>query len=77
MENGKIEFRPELFWDVDPKTIDPQKHSTYIIERILDLGDLDEVKWMSHFYPLKAIKDALQNSRVVHDKSKLLWSLVF
>ncbi|GEM_PF-6176582 len=32
----KIPFRQELFWDVDPKTIDPKRHARYIIERILD-----------------------------------------
>lgn len=33
-----MRFRQSLFWDVDPKTIDPKKHAQYIIERILDFG---------------------------------------
>lgn len=74
--NYCMEFRPTLFWDVDPKTIDPQKNSTYIIERILDFGNDEEVRWMFQNYRLTQIKDVVQNSRVLHDKSKSLWQLV-
>lgn len=72
-----IKFRPELFWDVDPKTIDPKKHAEYIIERILDFGDLDEMRWIVHYYPREVITKTMRESRVVDDKSKSLWALVF
>jgi hypothetical protein len=72
-----IRLRPELFWDVDPKTIDLKKNAQYVIERILDFGDDREVRWMAHHYPLATIKSIIRKSRVVHDKSKNLWSLVF
>jgi hypothetical protein len=72
-----IKFRPELFWDVNPKNIDPKKHAQYIIERVLDFGDLDEMRWLAGYYPKKFIKDTMRDSRVVGDKSKNLWSLVF
>ena len=72
-----IRFRPELFWDVDPKKIDPGKHSTYIIERILDFGRTNEVKWMRQRYSPKRIGAVVKKSRVLHDKSRSLWSLVF
>jgi len=51
MTKPTIKFRQSLFWDVDPKTIDPEKHSRYIIERILDLGEPEEVRWLFHQYP--------------------------
>lgn len=74
-ENTNVmQFRPELFWDVDPKTIDPQKHAIYIIERILELGDIPEVKWISHYYPVSLIRNTLNTSRVISHKSKSLWS---
>lgn len=78
MKSGKnVKFRQSLFWDVDPRTTDPKKHAQYIIERILDLGDEKEVRWMSHFYPHSLIRRVLRESRVVHDKSKGLWARVF
>jgi bacterioferritin (cytochrome b1) len=78
VENSKklIKFRPELFWDVDPNAIDPQKHSQYIIERVLELGDIPEVKWVTHYYPADLIMSTLNKSRVISDKSKTLWSMI-
>lgn len=72
-----IKFRPSLFWDVDPRTIDPQRNAPYIIERILDFGADSEVRWMTRYYSPALIKKVLRQSRVLHEKSKALWSLLF
>lgn len=73
-----IKFRQTLFWDVDPKTIDPQRHARYVIERVLDFGDEKEVRWLVHYYPPRLIKKTLHEPRSpLHEKSKTLWSLVF
>jgi hypothetical protein len=71
-----MKFRQELFWDVDPKTIDPKKHARYIIERILDFGDDKEVQWMWKTYSHKLIRDVVINSRVLHKQTKALWNLL-
>lgn len=73
----KIRFRQTLFWDVDPKTIDSKKHAVYIIERILDFGNDDEVRWMWETYPHRLIKKVVATSRVLHGKTKALWSIMF
>jgi hypothetical protein len=74
----KMKFRPSLFWDVDPKTIDPEKNARYIIERILELGTDSEVKWLVHYYSPEMIKNTLNRSRgVLHEKTKKLWQLVY
>ena len=73
-----IRFRQSLFWDVNPKAIDPQKHARYVIERILELGNDSEVSWMMHYYPPRTVKNTLERSRgVLHGKTKALWSLVY
>ena len=72
-----IKFRQELFWDVDPKIIDPKKNARYIIERILDFGSVSEARWLFHFYPRSLIKKTIERPRVaLHNKSKALWSLI-
>lgn len=71
---SKIRFRQALFWDVDPKTIDPKKHARYVIERILDFGNDNEVRWVWRTYPVKIIGETVRRSRVLHKKSKNLWS---
>lgn len=72
-----IKFRQELFWDVNPEDIDPDKNSIYIIERILDFGNSDEVLWMNSYYPKELIFGVVQKSRVLHEKSRSLWNLVY
>lgn len=71
-----IRFRPTLFWDVDPKTIDPKKHARYIIERILDFGKDREVRWMWYAYPHRVIRDVVKTSRVLHPQTRALWNLL-
>jgi hypothetical protein len=65
--------RPSLFWDVDPKTIDPKKHARYIIERVVDFGTDREARWLYGAYPHSLIRDVVNKSRVVHPQSKVLW----
>ena len=72
-----MKFRQSLFWDVDPKTIDPKKHARYIIERILDFGTSEEIRWMHRAYPSSLVKDVIQRSRVLDPKSKSLWAIVY
>lgn len=69
--------RASLFWDVDPKTVDPDTHATYVIERILDFGHDAELEWLTHYYPENVIYNVVKKSRVLHDKSRSLWTLVF
>ena len=76
-KKGKIEFRQSLFWDVDPSKIDPDKNAHYVIERILDFGDEHELNWMHHHYSEEKIKEVVNKSRVLFDKSRNFWSLVY
>ena len=68
-----IEFRQTLFWDVDPKTIDPDKHAKYIIERILEFGNDQEVRWMWSYYTSELIRDVVENRRGIRAVVKPLW----
>ncbi len=72
-----MKFRQTLFWDVDPKNIDPQKNARYIIERVLEFGEPNEVGWVLNYYPKRTIKKVMSLPRVqISRKSKALWSLV-
>ena len=71
-----IRCRQELFWDVNPKKINPKRHARYIIERILDFGNDKDVTWMANYYSKKLIKDVVDNSRVLHNQTRSLWKLL-
>jgi len=69
-----MEFRRSLFWDVDPQTIDLEKNARYIIERVLDFGSDEEVRWMWGLYPRERIRDVIEHSRVLQPHTRALWN---
>jgi len=71
-----MELRQSLFWDVDPKTIDLKKNANYVIERILDFGKDEEVKWMWEFYNKDLLREVVNNSRSIRKDTRNLWSLL-
>ncbi len=71
-----MKFRQSLFWDTDPKRIDPKKNARYIIERILDFGEDKEVRWMWNFYNKKLLKETVERSRCLRAETKELWDIL-
>ncbi|MBI2989811.1 MAG: hypothetical protein HYY51_01305 [Candidatus Magasanikbacteria bacterium] len=71
-----MKFRQALFWDTNPKNIDPRKNAQYVIERILDFGNDKEVRWMWNFYDKKHLKKVVGKSRCLRPKTKQLWQLL-
>ena len=69
-------LRQCLFWDVDPNKIDLKKHARYVIERVLDFGNDEEVRWMWHTYSRPQIREVVEKSRVLHEESRSLWRLL-
>lgn len=37
-------LKRRLFWDVDPETIDENRHRRFIIERVLQRGTLEDIR---------------------------------
>ncbi len=70
-------FLKKYFWDIDFKTLNVKKHASYIIERLLEYGDSDVVKWMLNVYPAETIINVLKNSRSLSLKSARYWALFF
>ena len=66
-------FRQTLFWDVDPTTIDSEKNAKYIIERVLEFGNDEEVRWMWSYYSSELIYDVVENRRGLRPTVRPLW----
>jgi hypothetical protein len=39
-----------LFWEVDPREIDVERHAEYVIARIVERGRMEDVDWMLATY---------------------------
>lgn len=65
------------FWEIDATRLDTKKRAYYIIERILEYGDTDAVKWMFQTYQKNIIVDVLKTSRALSLKSANYWTIIF
>ena len=64
------------FWDTDFNSLNIEKHKKYIIERILELGDDEAVKWLKDIFKKDEIINALKTSRRISRKSLNFWTLI-
>lgn len=71
-----MEFRQSLFWDTNPDNIDLNTNAQYVIERIVDFGRDDEVRWLWNFYDKSLMKKVISSSRSIRPQSKALWTLL-
>jgi hypothetical protein len=63
-----------LFWDVDKETVDLKLHRSYIVLRIMDYGNMDDVKWMLKTYSDEEIIEVVKKRRGLTRKSAYFWS---
>jgi hypothetical protein len=66
-----------FFWDVDPLTLDVATYRRYVVERLLELGDLPAVRWMLATFSPPEIVDVLKTSRRLSRLSANFWALYF
>ena len=69
-------LRP-IFWDLDAEKLDLQKNARQIIERILEWGDLEQVRWMIKTYSKEEIIEAVKGSRQLSSKSANFWATYY
>ena len=65
-----------MFWDTNPEKIDTEKNAEYIIERVLDFGNDEEVRWVKKHYDKSLINKVIQNPRRLASHTKALWKLL-
>jgi hypothetical protein len=68
-------FLFKYFWDVDAGKINPQKQSVYVLERLMDKGDLKALKWVLKYFSKKDLRRVFLNSRNISKFSRPLWAL--
>lgn len=52
-------FDSNLFWDTNFQELDFDKHSGYIIQRVFDRGDVEDIRFCRRFYGDEKIKTSL------------------
>jgi hypothetical protein len=62
-------FSQNLFWDVDINTLDANQHSKFILERVLQYGDLDDWRKVKNYYSFDNIKTMALDIRSLDPKT--------
>ncbi|MDO8474132.1 MAG: hypothetical protein Q7S62_01085 [bacterium] len=67
--------KKSMFWDVD--AIDTKKNEQFIIGRILDFGDADDLEWAMSIYGPEKVKKGVLESKTLSRKSLSFWCQYF
>lgn len=59
----KDKLRPELFWDVDFRSLDVDKHTAFVIVRVMERGNREEVRIVWNYFGEETIKKCLLSAR--------------
>lgn len=62
------------FWDIDARKLNPAEHSKYVINRILNIGDVPAVRWVRKYYPKNIIVDTIKTGRDISLKTANFWA---
>ncbi|MCX6278733.1 MAG: hypothetical protein NT004_11620 [Bacteroidetes bacterium] len=67
-------LKPQYFWDVDISKIDDQLSARLIIERIFNLGNIDEINLIIEFYGRDRVVEVLMNLNYLDPKTfNFIW----
>lgn len=70
------EFLRPWFWDVEFHDIRLPERKTYVLERLLELGDDQAIRWVKASFVSQDIADVVRRSRRISPKTARFWSLV-
>lgn len=64
---------PSLFWDVEPRGLDSERHATFIIERVLEEGGSEAIGLLLRAYARDAIVSVVCSSRRLSRRTASFW----
>ena len=63
-----------FFWDVDAVKLNPSEHPLYVINRLLDKGNVLAVQWVRKNFSEKSIIDTIKTRRDFSPKTISFWA---
>jgi len=66
-----------LFAGVDPSALSLQRDAAAIIACLLEQGDLEDLSWLVHVYPVSAIVDVLLSEKGLSERARNFWIMWF
>jgi len=65
----------KYFWDVNVKKLNPQEKPYFVINRLLDKGDDEAVRWVTAHFSQGTIQETFKKIRDFRAKIGYFWAL--
>ncbi len=59
-------FDKSIFWDVDFPTLDYNKYANWVIVRVFERGDVEDIRQCRRYYSNEKITEALLNAKYIN-----------
>jgi hypothetical protein len=69
-------FHHRIFWDVDFEKIDYDVKASFVIERVFERGDVDDIRNCRRFYGDEKVSEVLLNAKFLPEVTLYLASAV-
>jgi hypothetical protein len=69
-------FNARIFWDVDFEKIDYDTHSGFVIERVFERGDVDDIRQCRRYYGDEKVSQVLLNAKFLPEHTLYFASAV-
>jgi hypothetical protein len=81
MEAGRImtkipEFLKPYFWEIDFAGLSLSERQTYILERVLEYGNDQAIRWLKANFTPETIAAVVRHSRRISRNTANIWALV-
>jgi hypothetical protein len=70
-------YQNDAFWDTPLSSIDAQLHKDFVIERLLQYGGMEGIRWLLEEWGPEAIRKVVINSRNLSRMTAGFWSAYF
>jgi hypothetical protein len=69
-------FNKRIFWDVDFEKLDYDKKANFVIERVFERGDVDDIRQCRRYYGDEKVKEVLLNTKFLPEHRIYLASAI-
>lgn len=76
IEKPKPIFEKRLFWDVDFEKLEYDAQPNWIIERVFERGDVEDIRQCRRYYGDDKIREIIVNSKTISNKRVYLFSAI-
>jgi hypothetical protein len=69
-------YDKRIFWDVDSDKMDVEAKANFIIERVFERGDVEDIRYCRRFYGDEKITSVLLNAKYLPERRMYLASAI-